>query len=153
MQNQYTQLLKNELFTYKTNAVIQLSVQIHMTFKFNTVQPMGPNENKIAGNMKQYKLPQFHGASLNVAWVRSSRKQNGCFTMRAERKMIWYLASMSLCVDTHTAEEGRQQVETNWRSSWRDESTGSVTRCRWQMNDDRRMMTDDTVPQTSLLKR
>lgn len=57
MQNQYTQLLKNELFTYKTNAVIQLSVQIHMAVKFNTVQPMGPNENKIASNMKQYKLP------------------------------------------------------------------------------------------------
>ena len=54
-----------------------------MTVKFNTVQPMGPNKNKIAGNMKQ-----FNGADLNVAWVRSSRKQNGCFTMKAERKMI-----------------------------------------------------------------
>ena len=68
-----------------------------MTYNFNTVQPMGPNKNKIAGNMKQ-----FNGADLNVAWVRSSRKQDGCLPMRTERKMIWYLASMSLCVATHS---------------------------------------------------
>ena len=52
-------------------------MKVQTTYNFNTVQPMGPNENKIAGNMNSMKhsYRQINGAGLNIAWVRSNRNK------------------------------------------------------------------------------
>ena len=86
---------------------------------------MGPNENKIAGNMNSmiHSYPQFNGAGLNVAWVRSNRNKTATSAGGQKEKKDMVPWSMSMCVATHSegraaAGEDQLTIRMTRRAEW-----------------------------------